>query len=102
MGDKTYVPRWGKGVSPMEWRERLMTLNSPAREAAARIIWWEFLSLQLVGERCDVLDDLLAYTPAVTDAELQDALVAIGMPRAVAQRRITTPKPRPPRRRVRP
>lgn len=98
MTEKAYVPRWGAGVTPQEWRQRLLTLASPAREAAARIIWWEFLSLRLVGDRCDVIDDMLRFGAEVPDEDLRNALMQIGMPRKVAERRITQPKPRAPRR----
>lgn len=98
MTDKTYVPRWGAGVTPQEWRQRLLTLASPVRQAAARIIWWEFLSLRLAGDRCTVIDDMLRLGAEVPDEDLKNALVQIGMPRKTAERRVTTPKPRPLRR----
>lgn len=102
MTEKAYVPFWAKGVTPQEWRQRLLTLASPAREAAARIIWWETISLRLMGDRCDLLDDMLRFGPEVPDEDLRNALVQIGMPRKTAERRITTPKPRPPRRKQSP
>ena len=100
--DKTYAPRWSKGVTPQEWRQRLLTLASPAREAAARIIWWECLSLWMVPDRSDVLDDMLKHGAEVPDQDLQAALIQIGLPEGFVRRRITTPKPRPPRRKKQP
>ena len=96
--EKAYIPRWSKGVTPTEWRQRLMTLALPVRHAAARIIWWETLSLRMHGERCDVLDDMLKHGPDVPDQDLQAALIKIGLPQAFVLRRITAVKPRPPRR----
>ena len=98
MTEKAYVPYWSRGVSPAEGRQRLLTLALPVRHAAARIIWWETLSLRLVSERDDSLDDMLKHGPEVPDAELQAALIQIGLPERFVLRRITTPKPRPPRR----
>ena len=98
MTEKAYVAYWAKGVTPQEWRQRLLTLASPAREAAARIIWWETISLRLMGERCDLLDDMLRFGPEVPDEVLQAALIQIGLPKRFVMRRITAPKPRPPRR----
>jgi hypothetical protein len=96
MSEKSFVPRWSKGVTPTEWRQRLLTLA--LRHAAARIIWWETLSLRMHGERCDVLDDMLKHGPEVPDQDLQAALIEIGLPEKFVARRITAVKPRPPRR----
>ena len=98
MTEKAYVPFWAKGITPAEWRQRLLTLASPTREAAARIIWWECLSLWLVPDRSDALDDMLKHGAEVPDQDLQAALIQIGLPRRFVMRRITAPKPRPPRR----
>jgi hypothetical protein len=102
VSDKAYVPRWSKGITPAEWRQRLLSLALPVRHAAARIIWWECLSLRLVPDRDDVLDDMLKHGPEVRDEELQAALIQIGLPTGFVMRRITTPKPRPPRRKNKP
>jgi hypothetical protein len=98
MSEKSFVPRWSKGVAPAEWRQRLLTLALPVRHAAARIIWWETLSLRMHGDRCDVLDDMLKHGPEVPDQDLQAALIEIGLPEKFVARRITAVKPRPPRR----
>jgi hypothetical protein len=97
MTEKAYVPYWAKGISPAEWRQRLLTLALPVRHAAARIVWWETLSLRMYGDRDDTLDDML-HGPDVPNEELQAALIQIGLPSCFVMRRITTPKPRPPRR----
>jgi len=98
MTEKAYVPYWAKGISPDEWRQRLLTLALPVRHAAARIIWWETLSLRMHNDRDDTLDDMLKHGPEVPDEELHAALIQIGLPERFVLRRITTPKPRPPRR----
>ncbi len=98
MSDKAYVPRWSRGITPAEWRQRLMALALPVRHAAARIVWWETLSLRMVPDRSDALDDMLKHGPEVPDQELQAALIQIGLPQAFVMRRITAVKPRPPRR----
>lgn len=98
--DKPYVPYWSRNVTPEQWRERLMTLESPVREAAARIIWWETASLRLVADRTDIFDDLIKFGADVPDDDLQQALIKIGVPEKFAMRRIAPLKPRPPRRRV--
>jgi len=102
MSEKAYVPYWAKGITPAEWRQRLLTLALPVRHAAARIIWWECLSLRLVPDRSDALDDMLKHGPEVPDQDLQAALIEIGLPTGFVMRRITTPKPRPPRRKKQP
>ena len=102
MSEKAYVPYWSQGVSPAEWRQRLMTLALPVRHAAARIIWWETLSLRMHNDRDDTLDDMLKHGPEVPDSDLQAALIQIGLPTGFVMRRITTPKPRPPRRKKQP
>jgi hypothetical protein len=101
MSEKAYVPYWSQGVSPAEWRQRLMTLALPVRHAAARIIWWETLSLRMHNDRDGTLDDMLKHGPEVPDSDLQAALIQIGLPSRFVMRRITTPKPRPPRRKKR-
>lgn len=98
MSDKAYVPYWAKGITPAEWRQRLLTLALPVRHAAARIIWWECLSLRLMPDRSDVLDDMLRNGPEVPDTDLQQALIQIGLPEKFVMRRITAVKPRPPRK----
>jgi hypothetical protein len=75
-----------------------MALALPVRHAAARIVWWETLSLRMVPDRSDALDDMLKHGPEVPDQELQAALIQIGLPQAFVMRRITAVKPRPPRR----
>jgi hypothetical protein len=75
-----------------------MTLALPVRHAAARIVWWETLSLRMVPDRSDALDDMLKHGAEVPDQDLQAALIEIGLPTGFVMRRITTPKPRPPRR----
>jgi hypothetical protein len=100
MTEKAYVPYWAKGITPAEWRQRLMALALPVRHAAARIIWWETLSLRLVPDRDDVLDDMLKHGAEVSDGDLQAALIEIGLPEGFVLRRIQTPKPRPPRRKT--
>jgi hypothetical protein len=100
MTEKTHVPYWSRGISPAEWRQRLLTLALPVRHAAARIIWWETLSLRMHNDRDDTLDDMLANGPEVPDEDLQAALIQIGLPSRFVMRRITTPKPRPPRRKI--
>jgi hypothetical protein len=102
MTEKAYVPYWSQGVSPAEWRQRLMTLALPVRHAAARIIWWETLSLRMHNDRDDTLDDMLKHGPEVPDSDLHAALIQIGLPSRFVMRRITTPKPRPPRRKKQP
>jgi len=102
MTEKAHVPYWSRGITPADWRQRLLTLALPVRHAAARIIWWETLSLRLVPDRDDVLDDMLKHGPEVPDEELQAALMQIGLPERFVLRRITTPKPRPPRRKKQP
>jgi hypothetical protein len=102
MTEKAYVPYWAKGITPAEWRQRLMALALPVRHAAARIIWWETLSLRMHNDRDDVLDDMLKHGPEVPDSDLQAALIEIGLPEGFVRRRITTPKPRPPRRKKQP
>jgi hypothetical protein len=98
MSDKAYVPRWSRGITPAEWRQRLMALALPVRHAAARIVWWETLSLRMVPDRSDALDDMLKHGAEVPDQDLQAALIEIGLPQAFVMRRITAVKPRPPRR----
>jgi hypothetical protein len=98
MSDKAYVPRWSRGITPTEWRQRLLTLALPVRHAAARIVWWETLSLRMVPDRSDALDDMLKHGAEVPDQDLQAALIQIGLPQAFVMRRITAVKPRPPRR----
>jgi hypothetical protein len=102
MSEKAYVPYWAKGITPAEWRQRLMALALPVRHAAARIIWWETLSLRMHNDRDDTLDDMLKHGPEVPDSDLQAALIQIGLPSRFVMRRITTPKPRPPRRKKQP
>ncbi len=102
MSDKAYVPRWSRGITPAEWRQRLMALALPVRHAAARIVWWETLSLRMVPDRSDALDDMLKHGAEVSDSDLQAALIQIGLPEGFVRRRITTPKPRPPRRKKQP
>jgi hypothetical protein len=75
-----------------------MALALPVRHAAARIVWWETLSLRMVPDRSDALDDMLKHGAEVPDQDLQAALIKIGLPEGFVRRRITTPKPRPPRR----
>jgi hypothetical protein len=96
--EKAYIPRWSKGVTPNEWRQRLLTLPLPVRHAAARIVWWETLSLRMHSDRDETLDDMLKHGPEVPDQDLQAALIKIGLPQAFVMRRITAVKPRPPRR----
>jgi hypothetical protein len=79
-----------------------MALALPVRHAAARIVWWETLSLRMVPDRSDALDDMLKHGAEVPDAELQAALIQIGLPEGFVRRRISTPKPRPPRRKKQP
>jgi hypothetical protein len=79
-----------------------MALALPVRHAAARIVWWETLSLRMVPDRSDALDDMLKHGPEVPDQDLQAALIEIGLPEGFVRRRITTPKPRPPRRKKQP
>ncbi len=98
MSDKAYVPRWSRGITPADWRQRLMALALPVRHAAARIVWWETLSLRMVPDRSDALDDMLKHGAEVPDSDLQAALIQIGLPQAFVMRRITAVKPRPPRR----
>ena len=98
MSDKAYVPRWSRGITPADWRQRLLTLALPVRHAAARIVWWETLSLRMVPDRSDALDDMLKHGAEVADQDLQAALIQIGLPQAFVMRRITAVKPRPPRR----
>jgi hypothetical protein len=98
MTEKAYVPYWAKGITPAEWRQRLMTLALPVRHAAARIVWWETLSLRMHNDRDGTLDDMLRHGPEVPDSDLQAALIEIGLPQAFVMRRITAVKPRPPRR----
>ena len=98
MTEKTHVPYWSRGISPAEWRQRLLTLALPVRHAAARVIWWETLSLRMHNDRDDTLDDMLKHGPEVPDQDLQVALIQIGLPSRFVLRRIQTPKPRPPRR----
>jgi hypothetical protein len=102
MAEKAYVPYWAKGITPAEWRQRLMALALPVRHAAARIVWWETLSLRMHNDRDDTLDDMLKHGPEVPDSDLQAALIQIGLPSRFVLRRITTPKPRPPRRKQQP
>jgi hypothetical protein len=102
MTEKAHVPHWSRGISPAEWRQRLLTLALPVRHAAARIVWWETLSLRMHNDRDDTLDDMLKHGPEVPDADLQAALIQIGLPTGFVMRRITTPKPRPPRRKKQP
>jgi hypothetical protein len=75
-----------------------LSLALPVRHAAARIVWWETLSLRMVPDRSDALDDMLKHGAEVPDQDLQAALIEIGLPTGFVMRRITTPKPRPPRR----
>jgi hypothetical protein len=79
-----------------------MALALPVRHAAARIVWWETLSLRMVPDRSDALDDMLKHGAEVPDGDLQAALIEIGLPEGFVRRRITTPKPRPPRRKKQP
>jgi hypothetical protein len=79
-----------------------MALALPVRHAAARIVWWETLSLRMVPDRSDALDDMLKHGAEVPDQDLQAALIEIGLPEGFVRRRITTPKPRPPRRKKQP
>jgi hypothetical protein len=79
-----------------------MALALPVRHAAARIVWWETLSLRMVPDRSDALDDMLKHGAEVPDSDLQAALIEIGLPEGFVRRRITTPKPRPPRRKKQP
>jgi hypothetical protein len=79
-----------------------MALALPVRHAAARIVWWETLSLRMVPDRSDALDDMLKHGAEVPDQDLQAALIQIGLPEGFVRRRITTPKPRPPRRKKQP
>jgi hypothetical protein len=79
-----------------------MALALPVRHAAARIVWWETLSLRMVPDRSDALDDMLKHGAEVPDSDLQAALIQIGLPEGFVRRRITTPKPRPPRRKKQP
>jgi hypothetical protein len=102
MSEKAYVPRWSRGITPADWRQRLLTLALPVRHAAARIVWWETLSLRMVPDRSDALDDMLKHGAEVSDQDLQVALIQIGLPEGFVRRRITTPKPRPPRRKKQP
>jgi hypothetical protein len=98
MSEKSYVPRWSQGITATEWRRRLLTLSSPVREAAARIIWWETLSLRPVSERSSMLDDMLRG-PEVPNHALQAALIRIGLPSGFVMRRISEAKPRVRRKR---
>jgi hypothetical protein len=75
-----------------------MALALPVRHAAARIVWWETLSLRMVPDRSDALDDMLKHGAEVPDSDLQAALIQIGLPEGFVMRRITAVKPRPPRR----
>jgi hypothetical protein len=52
----------------------------------------------MVPDRSDALDDMLKHGAEVPDSDLQAALIEIGLPEGFVRRRITTPKPRPPRR----
>jgi hypothetical protein len=79
-----------------------MALALPVRHAAARIVWWETLSLRMVPDRSDALDDMLKHGAEVPDQDLQAALIEIGLPEGFVRRRISTPKPRPPRRKKQP
>lgn len=85
--------RWGAKVPPAEWRARLMTVEPPARYACARIIWWEFFSMRLVPERWGHIDMMLKRRDEVPNEELVEALIAVGAPRAWAEKRVVI-KPR--------
>lgn len=76
-----------------------MTVALPARWAAARIVWWDFFSNRLVGDRWPHLDRMLLHRDEVEAGVLVDALVAVGYPRPRAESRTKPPKPRKPRQR---
>jgi hypothetical protein len=80
--------RWGASVLPAEWVERLRAVPTPARYAAARIVWWEFFSMRLVPVRWPHIDKLIAHREEVHDKDLVEALIVVGAPRAWAERRI--------------
>lgn len=85
--------RWGAKVPPAEWRQRLMTVEPPARYACARIVWWEFFSMRLMPERWGHIDMMLRRRDEVPDDVLVEALVQVGAPRAWAEKRVIV-KPR--------
>jgi len=93
-----HIPRWGRSISADEWRRRLLALPVPARHAAARIVWWEFYSLLLVGERETRLDDLIRHHETIPDEELVDALIRVGWPATAAHGRIKPERTRDGRR----
>jgi len=80
--------RWGANVPPAEWLARLMTVEPPARYSCARIVWWEFFSMRLVPDRWGHIDMLLKRRDEVPNDVLVEALVAVGAPRAWAEKRV--------------
>jgi hypothetical protein len=97
--NKTYSLEWltvARKVTELEWADKVEKLEERIRGPVARMIWWDFFSGKLVGNRWSSLD---RYIPGPrnqeedwTAEELCNGLVACGYPRLEATRRSSDKK----------
>ena len=69
-------------VRPSEWVRRIDGLDEYLRDPVACILWWDFFSMRLVGERWPHLDKYLPFHehPEIPTDAIVEALIAIGYP----------------------
>lgn len=61
--DPAEIAQWVslKAVTPQEWLERVLSLPERCQGTIARMIWWDFWSERLVGERWKEFDHWLPF-----------------------------------------
>lgn len=68
-----------RGIGPDEWLRRVITLPAEIRREAACVIWWDFFSSRLSGERWTHLDKYVnRIVRDVSESDLAKALIDCG------------------------
>jgi len=82
------------GVSPSEWRRRVLQLAEPIRTKIGCLVWWDFFGARDVTERWSELDDIvnghkkLHDYPDFSREELINGLLCVGYTSYLAWKRI--------------
>jgi len=75
---------------PEEWLRIIKTFRGNLRTRLACLVWWDFYSLRLAGQRWDNLDPFLAATHAdCCQDRLKAALLKCGYSETMATQRTT-------------
>jgi len=87
LSEKSEIREWKslQRIKPAEWVERIKSLPERAQGQIARMVWWDFWSNRLVGERWAEFDHWLQFDPReetdpVPKTMIIKCLKAVGYP----------------------